>query len=313
MTVFRAIPIALAAILVAPMARADEKAAIALFEEGRKLAREGHYGAAVPKLLASLAEQPSVGTLLNLADCYEKLGKTASAFERFREATRLAVAKKDGRIREAEARATALEPRLSRLTIAVPDNVRVRDLEVRRDGELVPDSAWEMHIAVDPGAHTIEIKAPGYKTRVAQANVAARSDDAVYTVTALEPVDVPVPVVREPPSSGPSAQQIGAAVALGAGALAVGAGTFFGIRSMTLHADVKSLCPAYPACTPDVADDAISKNRDATRAATVSTVAFVAGGALVAAGAVLFLTAPRSGPRVAARLGPGAAFVEGTW
>src|SRR5512139_1741852 len=70
---------ALLANLAASAARAqasDKAAAEALFDEGRKLMAEGKYAAACAKLEASQKLDAGVGTQLNLADCYEKSGKT---------------------------------------------------------------------------------------------------------------------------------------------------------------------------------------------------------------------------------------------
>src|SRR5512140_3368779 len=68
----------------------DTALALSLFEEARKLASDGNYEAACPKFLASYNQVQKLGTLLNLADCYEKQGKTASAWARFVEAQGLA-------------------------------------------------------------------------------------------------------------------------------------------------------------------------------------------------------------------------------
>src|SRR5205085_209589 len=51
--------------------------ATVLFDEGRKLLEEARYDEACPKFLASARLVRSSGTLLNLADCYEHLGRTA--------------------------------------------------------------------------------------------------------------------------------------------------------------------------------------------------------------------------------------------
>src|SRR5437764_5986851 len=58
----------------------------ALFEDGKRLASAGEYAAACPKFAASQKLDPAVGTALNLADCYEKLGRTACAWAEFRSA-----------------------------------------------------------------------------------------------------------------------------------------------------------------------------------------------------------------------------------
>src|SRR5689334_20626402 len=65
---------------------ADKAAAEALFDEGVKLLQKGKYEEACKKLEASERVDSGIGTLLYLADCYEKLGKTASAWATFRAA-----------------------------------------------------------------------------------------------------------------------------------------------------------------------------------------------------------------------------------
>src|SRR5262245_57607372 len=90
----------------------------ALFADGRRLMITGEYASACPKFAASQKLDPAVGTELNLADCYEKLGRTASAWAEFRSAASAAhtVGSKD-REQLATDRAKALETKLSYLTI----------------------------------------------------------------------------------------------------------------------------------------------------------------------------------------------------
>src|SRR5262245_38536031 len=91
----RVIAVALAGlILYVPAARAQNAAAEALFRGGRTLIKQGNLKAGCDKLEASEKLESSVGTLLNLGDCREKLGKPASAWAAFRKAE--AIAKRDG-------------------------------------------------------------------------------------------------------------------------------------------------------------------------------------------------------------------------
>src|SRR4051812_44001967 len=58
-------------------------AAEVLFSDGKRLAQEGNYAAACPKFEESQKLDPGMGTLYRLADCYEHVGRTASAWAAF--------------------------------------------------------------------------------------------------------------------------------------------------------------------------------------------------------------------------------------
>src|SRR5260221_7405355 len=86
----------------------DPAAAEALFRAGRAAADKGDYVTACPKFEESNRLDPEVGTVFNLADCDEHLGKVASAWQLFKEvAQRLSPA--DERVSIATSRAAALE------------------------------------------------------------------------------------------------------------------------------------------------------------------------------------------------------------
>ncbi len=59
----------------------DRAAARALFDEGRQLMAAERYDAACPKFEAARKLAQSTGVLLNLGECYERLGRTASAWD----------------------------------------------------------------------------------------------------------------------------------------------------------------------------------------------------------------------------------------
>src|SRR3954452_11357283 len=85
---------------------ADKAAAEGLFSDARRLMAAGNFREACPKLEASQRLDPPGGPVLNLADCYEQSGRTASAWMEFREAA--SAAREIGSAdREAEARRRA--------------------------------------------------------------------------------------------------------------------------------------------------------------------------------------------------------------
>src|SRR3954469_777029 len=68
-----------------------------LFNQGRDLAKANQWADACPKFEASLHYDPVLGTKLNLATCYEHIGKLASAWGLYRESIELA--KKSGDVK----------------------------------------------------------------------------------------------------------------------------------------------------------------------------------------------------------------------
>jgi hypothetical protein len=139
----------------ADVSTADAAAGEALFQEGRKLMTENRFAEACERFAVSRRLNPGVGTSLNLADCLEKLGRTASAYGMFNETAIEAqrMSDKIGRDVEARARAHALEPRLSKLSVVVPPAHRAAGMEVRRDGQALGQDLWGLAIPVDPGEH----------------------------------------------------------------------------------------------------------------------------------------------------------------
>src|SRR6185503_5066326 len=75
----------LAAPASAEPSAADKAVADALFTEGKKLLAAGRAAEACPKFVESQRLDPGLGTMLNLADCLEQIGQTASAWGLFNE------------------------------------------------------------------------------------------------------------------------------------------------------------------------------------------------------------------------------------
>jgi hypothetical protein len=152
-------------LLIAPCAKAqqaeDQAAARALFDEARKLVKDGQVAEACPKFEAAAKLYSSAGILLNLGDCYEKTGRTASAWTEFSESAAAAErANRHDQAAEARKRQAALQPKLSRLTIVV--HSQVAGLTISRDETDVAAAAWGTPIPVDSGAHRVRATAAGH-------------------------------------------------------------------------------------------------------------------------------------------------------
>jgi hypothetical protein len=305
----------------------NRAAAEALFNQGRTLMTAGKFAEACPKFEASQQLDPGLGTMLNLAECYEKTGRTASAWAEYREAIPLArAAGSKARQDLANERAQALQERLSTLTIrAMAGDDTDAHLEVRRDGVAVQEAELGSPIPVDPGEHVIEALAPGKHPWSSKVQVASNAAKVLVEIPKLKTADgqpvvaTTTPEVTPPPGDTPpssdkpavgSAQRTTGLVLGGVGIVGVGLGGFFGLQASSKWSDAKKKCTDYPYnCGAEGAD----LHAGAQSAATVSTVAFVAGGALLAAGLVLYFTAPSKKESVALAVGPGSAFVQGSF
>jgi hypothetical protein len=292
-------------------AHAQSAEAEVLFRDGRNLIKHGKLAAGCDKLAASERLESSVGTLLNLGDCREKLGKLASAWASFRKAEAMArrTGGDDKRQAEAARRAAQLEPRLSNLVIEVPP--RIAGLVVRRDGEIVDEAQWSTPLPVDPGSYTIVAEAPGYLPWRTTVSIAAGANRQVVTVPGLE--RAPAPPAAPPPAAAPQApdpagesapaqvvppvrqvvivrpmwsplRKVSLAVGL-AGAGAVGTGIYFGWRSRELQDRADLRCPLAVCADPE----GLRLNDQARTAALRANILYVAGGATLATALVLWL------------------------
>lgn len=157
-----------------PRPNDETAAADALFREGLDLMKAGKIAEACAKFSASHRFDPSVGALLNMGNCHEKLGELATAFELFARAAEQARAEDDDkRAGYAEDRKARLAGRLAWLIVEVPEQTRVQGLEILRDGKPVAERWWNqrapVHTSAWPGAWTVAARAPGarpFETRV---------------------------------------------------------------------------------------------------------------------------------------------------
>ena len=141
----------------------DSALAEALFRNGKELMDSGKLAEACPKFEESYRLVPKLGTLLNLATCHDKQGRTGTAWD---ELTRAATqAKQSGeteRLEFARSALDQLDKRLSKLVVRVPSPVD--GIEVRVDGRSIGRAVWGTPMPLDPGDHSVEARAPGRKS-----------------------------------------------------------------------------------------------------------------------------------------------------
>jgi hypothetical protein len=201
---------------------ADAAAARTLFDEGRKLMKAGNYAEACPKLEESQRLDPAVGTQFNLADCYEHLGRTATAYALFKEVAAIArAAGKFERENSAKDRAATLEPKLARVRLAIA--AKAPGLEVKIDDAAIDRARWAEAFPIDPGAHRLVASAPRHETFETRfdAKEASRADVRIPELVDLQPRRAFV-VEKAEPTRNPSVLTY---VAGGIGVAALATGT----------------------------------------------------------------------------------------
>jgi hypothetical protein len=277
-----------------------------LFEEGRALAEANRWAEACPKFEASLRRDPAVGTRLNLATCYEHLGKLGRAWRLYQESLELARQAGDVKRRDyAQKHMAAIEPRLAKLVIsaqgAPPAGFLVTWGDLRIDASGLGVAQY-----VDPGTHAISASAPGFEAYVQTVDL-VESTAMTFVVPTLTPVSA---APREP---GPATLAAGGHVAItehtaapgparryvmlgaaAAGVAALGGGVVFGVKAHSTLGDARALCGAQLVCESSDYAHGQQLIRDTRSSATVATVLVAIGSAAIVTSVVLYLTGPRS-------------------
>lgn len=289
-------------------------AAQALYDAANADMEAQSFAAARRKLEEVVRLLPdALGARLTLAECYQSLGLTASAWAEYTAAQ--AMATRQGQSERAAAAAekvAALRPRLATLTLHVPPHMaNLKGLVVTRDGAPIGDVQWGTPLPVDAGRHEIVVSAPGHARWTKTVEVASDGVQVDVTPPPLAPVlAAPEPAgVLAPDPPWPRSLGLGA---IGAG----GAGLFAGVAMLSLagvRRDVSSgLCDARGTC-----DDAgAALRREARQLDEIAAGALIAGGLVAGVGVVVVLATLADGrpghdrPRVRAAISPRGAALQ---
>ncbi len=273
---------------------------------GYTLAQEGKCGEAIPHLLESLRLDPKAITLLNLADCEERVGKLADALGHWVDARVRAQTEGAEAIgSEAERRAKELEPRLARLTIVLARGAP-SDAKVTRDGLELGAPSLSLPLPIEPGTHKIVVRAAGRVDRTV--DVTLTEGESKRVEVEVGPVD-PTPRAEAPTSPPPNTTADAAPsslhplvfVGFGVGAVGLGVGAVTGVMALGAGSDAKTACPNGVCRDQKALDDATSGQT----LGTVSTIGFVVGAAGAAVGIYgLTLKPKKADGRVGVALGP---------
>jgi len=296
----RALALAAAAVVaLAPVASADTSKADALFKKGKKLLGEGKFAQACAAFEASQRAEPTIGTLLNVARCYEEWGKLSTAYDTYAEALRQAEADSDDRADRIKERVEAIEPTVP--TLVIRADSRPVDLVVRLDGKGLAIGELNVPRRLDPGDHAVEYGiGDGPRKRVEVALEASAHETVTLDNLAAMQAGGPVEEELEPKDDEPVDEpEVDAHPGRGRRILGVSVGAAglvgIGISSwivLAARSDYRDSIARH--CNADKMCDELGlvQTKAARHRANIGTVVFGVGLAAVATGVVLYLTAP---------------------
>jgi hypothetical protein len=287
-------------LLLPARAGAQQAAADALFDSARANMTKGAFAEACEQFRASDKLDPAVGTELNLADCEERRGRFASAWELFRTVSEK-LPDNDERAPMAHERARALQPRVPKLTLTLaagaPKNSTLRDGDVD-----LGSAAFGVALPMDPGTHDFVVSAFGFEPRTFQVRL-AEGDTQAVTVSpgaALHTsASSSAPIPREndengekrPKNHGSDTRTLGFALA-GVGVTGVGVGAVAGLLMLGEKHTVTDECNPDKSCS----STGVSAAKSARTLEMVSNVGWIVGAAALGAGAYFIFSAAPSKP-----------------
>jgi hypothetical protein len=290
-------------------ARADDQVdAEELFDRGRKLMEnrttlaEGCHA-----LEESLRQMNRGDTMLNLAECHRRQGKTASAWAEFDKA--MAIGAKVGfpeAVQTAERLRDALAAKLSKLTVTIPPaTAALAGLTVELNRKPLPRERWNTVLALDPGSIHVSARAKGHKPFDVVAELGA-DGDARSVVVVLE-VEPPLPPPWPPLRPRPSAKRslpLWPKVVGAAGASLGLSGIGFELVSLQAHAELDAKCGPQRQSCPRGYDFAPVHARELRSFGLFVGLGTTGLLALGAAGVGLGLSLRTAGPSVSMVLSP---------
>jgi hypothetical protein len=292
-------------------AQGDIATADALWKAGRDLAARGDWAGACPKFQASFDLDEQLGTLLNLADCYNNLGKIATAWARWNTALEWAKRTNDSRLDFIQKEQQKTEANLPRVTVEVANPVPT--LTIKRGTTVVEPAMWGVPIPTDPGP--VEIVVFRGDTAIERTAIEAKVAEVAVVKLDLEeidrrhpkPIEVPKPTPDPIPIPKPAVEpydptqrNIGLIVGgVGIAAVLTAAGLEIAALVKKNQAEEPDAC-INKFCSPD----GLAAAEEAATFAEVGQWVGIGGLAVFAVGVTIFLTAPSEDDPAVARVVP---------
>lgn len=275
----------------------------ALAAEALSLTEANKWEEACSKYEESLKLAASYSVEYSLAACYEHIRKLGTAIDHYRHVAEAPASGPAGASgpdkaslsESARERVEALAPLVPKLKIVLPQGMTARAHEVIAilDGRRLKPEEISTESPIDAGDHSIEVTLPGKKPW----------QDTFRVTIGTYPVEVPAEGGPDasPTQQGPiplgrteasTAFRVAGGITAGVGVAGIVVGSIFGLKASSKRDDAQAICQDSD---PKLchASEGLDVWRDARSAGTISTISFVAGGALIATGAVLWIVAPQ--------------------
>jgi len=282
----------------------DESRATAekLFDEASQLMGKRDFATACPKLEEVVRLQPQgIGAKLSLADCYVGEGKLASAYAALGQAADAATrANQQDRANLAIERIRSIEPRLSKISIIVPDELAaLPGLTISRNGVAISLDQLKAAAPVDRGSYGIVANAPG--RRRFEKTLTVADEGTSVTVTISLPLEQSRTIAPPPPEPPPthaatspwSAPRIAGVVMAATGFAVLGAGLGVGIHGVyRVNKGIDGSEQAIATHDEVLMAAAIEEYDSGKTQSTAGWTVFGIGAAATLAGVILAIAAP---------------------
>lgn len=268
--------------------RRDPAAAEQLFRQGRAASEKRDFLTACAKFRESNRLDPAVGTVFNIADCEEKLGRFATSWTLFQEVAQR-LASDDDRQAIAVRRAKSLEARVPLLTVHLAPSAAAH-VTVHRDGVELGSASLDTPLPVDPGDHVVVVEAPGTQPMQFRASV-GEGERAQLEVRVGVPLAAgTAPLAAGADSAGAHSSNAAAYIVGGIGVAGLITGVLAGLLVLERKSTVDDNCKEH------VCNQAgIDATHSGKTLGVISTVGFVTGAVGVGTATYLFLSAPPPG------------------
>lgn len=275
----------LALVCLSSVAAAESKVDM-LFKRGKQQLADKKYAEACATFEEVDKLEPGIGAKLNVARCYEEWEKLAVAYRWYDDAQRMAVDTKDKRVAKIKELIDALDSDVPRLTIKLPAKIDPGAAKVLLDGKAFTELGTELR--VDPGQHVIDYQSgtTAKKKTVNLERGASTEVELVFDAGATMVGQKPPPA-KEPTNT----RKVLGLASTGTGVIALGVA---GVLTLTAKSKYNAALDDHCMGETNLCDaEGLSATKNARKRANHATIVSIVGGVAIAAGVVLYVTAPK--------------------